>query len=486
MKRIVFLFLAASAAAFAFLFGNEADEINPADLAILATALIAILALQTVLLLLVFRGFRTLGRERLGLTVSKYASAALFACNAFHTAFITFDAAPHGQMLMALAAAGLLLTALLVQKWQSFALFMMTAYFVMSLGLYGYTRLAMRPTAEAGQAPMKISSSRNVYLIGSESLHSAKAFRDLYGARDLPHEDYLRSSGFRVLDRAYSADYTTLRNYARLFDFERDVSDDDIMAKVPFNRGNSTFRMFDDSGYRTQFIYKTTYFGLNPDLVDYAFPKAAFYQCEFVPEEFFYFLCRKPVRKAINERLFGARPLTPDIIRGRLEAAQVGKPWFTFVHLSHPFHTPVNHTYEDTKAVEAFKLRLREALPGIAEKNFAATVGTIVKRDPGAVIIAIGDHGASLTRGADLETPVDQFTQSEILEDRLGVMVAVYPRDFCANRIFEGSTTTYLMESVAKCLNGDDAPTAQDKTRSRIFFWDGKRNLDQYAGARAP
>ena len=64
MKQIILLLVVMSAAVFAFLFGNEADEIYPAALAILALMLAVVLVVQAGALLIVHRALKALaGRQ---------------------------------------------------------------------------------------------------------------------------------------------------------------------------------------------------------------------------------------------------------------------------------------------------------------------------------------------------------------------------------------------------------------------------------------
>jgi hypothetical protein len=81
-------------------------------------------------------------------------------------------------------------------------------------------------------------------------------------------------------------------------------------------------------------------------------------------------------------------------------------------------------------------------------------------------------------------TPNAIFTVEDYIEDRYGVMIGVYPADFCTNRIFEGSSTGLLAKSVIECLNGNDAPTPEDLERSRSVVYLGEtRTLDSIAAA---
>ena len=483
LKRVITLVCLASAAIFGFIFGNEADEISITDLAIFLVALAGILLVQSGILTLVYKICRSLHKDWLSAAAVALVGAFLVTSNAYFTTFINYDAAYRDQFILSIAAGLVFLLIMLIRKWQSVAMFTMVSYFLLSLGLYAYTRITIRTSPDIVESPLAVNSKRNVYLIGNESLHSPKAFRELYGVKDLPHVDYLRSRGFRVLDQAYSADAVTVKNFSRILEFGRTISEAEVWKRVVFNTRNATFSTFSNGGYKVQFIYNATLFGLDNRLVDYAYPQLAFSQCQFLPKRFFYILCWEPVRKRINQYLFGFDGLTPGLVEQRIRvAARSAQPWLTIYHHAYPFHTaPASHSYRDPEAVRSFRASMIEALPRIRFDNFERTIETIVKEDPDAIIVTFGDHGASLTRGADLDVPNGVFSRSEVLEDRFGVLVAVYPRDFCTNRISEGYSTTFLIENVVRCLNDDDAPTAEQIRRNRTFFWnDSQKTLDQY------
>jgi hypothetical protein len=81
----------------------------------------------------------------------------------------------------------------------------------------------------------------------------------------------------------------------------------------------------------------------------------------------------------------------------------------------------------------------------------------------------------------DLDSPNKNVSKAQLLEDRFGVLLAVYPANFCTHRIFEGSSTLTLSYSVVECLNGDDNPSRQDIKRSRTFYPGPKSdNLGRY------
>jgi hypothetical protein len=481
VKQIIALTILASGAAFAFIFGNEADELTLIDLGIMLAALAIILSVQTALLLLVDRLVRAFAGPAKGLTAARLVGAVFIGSNAYFTAFITYEAAFPIKVALAAGVGIVSLLIMFVQRWQGFALFVMSAYFVMSLGLYGYTRLAMDEEVVTAESPLTVRPGRNVYFIGNESLASPRAYRELYGITHLPHVEYLRRNGFRVLDRAYSADFSTLKSYSRILEFEREITNYDVWRRSAFRSNNSTFASFSSGGYRTQFIYKVTYFGLNPNVVDYTYPTTSFAHCEFSPRRFFYFLCRRWVHESINRYLFGL-DFDIGIPLGRIRAAaRSEEPWLTFYHHDFPFHSAPTHSFENPEDLEEFRSRIRTSVAQILDRGMDEIVSTIRREDPGAVIVLFGDHGTVSSRGADLDAPEEPLSAGYVFEDRYGVMVAVYPEDFCTNRIFEGSTTAHLVESVINCLNGDDRPSAEELAERRTFYWrDEARDVARY------
>ena len=105
----------------------------------------------------------------------------------------------------------------------------------------------------------------------------------------------------------------------------------------------------------------------------------------------------------------------------------------------------------------------------------------IAAKDPNAVIVVFGDHGTLRFRGI---TADKVFTEKplvplhKVLLDQNGVMLAVYPKDFCVNRIGDGFSTKALTENIIACLNGDDSPTEEERKRARtIRFLDEPRDL---------
>jgi len=484
VERLLALFCFSLAAA-AWPIGASAEEISPAEIGVLAAAFSMVLAVQAGALWIANRfASRWLVDGLLVLFI---------ASNAYHFAFLTLEAKTAIRASLALAV-GLGAGALLRAGMSRAAILLFTLVFtVMSAGQYALGRAGMSdgarlPKAASAPGALTLESDRNVYLISTESLHSPYAFRRLYGIDDAPHVAYLKAEGFRVLDRAYSIDTSTRRTYQRIMEYSKPLTGSRELSHA-FKHGNATFASFQNAGYRVQFIYISNYMNLNQALVDHAYPEIGFYICDNLRPNFFYFICRKPVRALVNSAVFGVEgevPVAKEIAhlkeRIGIAAADAG-PWLTISHVAFPAHTPHHLKYDDPAQIEEFRATTRGRMPKIAD-HYRQIVADIKEKDPGAVIVTFGDHGMWLTRGMHSAKPNASFTTEDYIEDRYGVMVGVYPADFCRNRIFEGSSTGMLVKSVIECLNGNDEPTAEDLERSRsVVYMDQTRTLDSILAA---
>ena len=472
MKHKLFLLCAMSLAAAVWPFAEAAEEIKPVELAILVAAAAAVLAVQCAALG-VARRFVT--ETQLDILI-----ALLVAANAYHFAFLAIDAKTWLRLsLAAMMGAGAWLALrnrVAAARVAQFAL----AFTLVLIGQYAYGAAHLADAerlAIAASASLPVKSQRNVYLISTESLHSPHAFRRFYGIEDAPHVAYLTGEGFRVLERTYSPDIATRHSYQRILEFGKPLKDKREQRQV-FWSGNSSFSSFRNSGYKLQFIYISNYMNLNPQLVDHAFPQVGFYVCDNLPDNFFYFACKEGARNAVSAVLYGVDgrvSVAEEIahLKERVKAAaDDAAPWLTISHIAFPNHTPNNFLFSDTEQAERFRDLVRGQMPQIAA-NFRDIVGAIKAHDPDAIVILFGDHGMQLTRGMPAAAASQQFSAEDIIEDRYGAMLAVYPGDFCRKRIFDGSSTSFVVESVIQCLNGDDEPTPADIEKGRSIFFRG-------------
>jgi hypothetical protein len=470
-----------SAALFAWVLGSEANEITLSDLSVFAVALAVILTIQLFLLFCLDKLVEVIapGKKEWILLV---AATVLLASNAYFLAFYTLDR-PMGFRIGCSVVVGVTFLILMsVPRIRPALALFAGVMLTMSLIQYGYTRVIFRAGSDvtADIASLPVNSKRNVYIIGMESLHSPKAYRENYDIHDALHEKLLRDAGFRVLDYAYSGGRSTIMSYAHLFEFKRPFLRQSLQARGVLINDNSTFRSFRDANYRIQFLYKNNYLPVNSKNVDFMFTPPAFDACDELGAKYFYGLCSSNVVNVINNYIFGFRKLRwktqITLLQKRTDyVIESPHPWLTWTHISYPFHTTISMRHPDPEYAAEFKQRVREAMPEIAQvvKNGPLYIAA---KDPDAVVIVLGDHGTNLFRlkrsnerkvREQVFSNVPLWPLKTVLEDQHGVMLAVYPASFCENRISEPFSTKGLIENLIACLNGDDSPTDEERSRAR-------------------
>jgi hypothetical protein len=107
------------------------------------------------------------------------------------------------------------------------------------------------------------------------------------------------------------------------------------------------------------------------------------------------------------------------------------------------------------------------------------TAGFIIRKDPTAVVIVMGDHGTHLFRRDwrairnQVFSNIATLPIETLLEDQHVVTYAVYPASFCQHRMSEPLSTITLMPNLIACLSGDDSPTDEERRRTRSILFLG-------------
>ncbi|MGB3389010.1 MAG: hypothetical protein WBA88_13585, partial [Pseudaminobacter sp.] len=244
MGRIYTAFLAANFALFGWVFSGAASEIRSAELLLLGFSFLLILGVQSLIAGAIYALVRYIASPGLvGLTF-KLVLGLLVAANVYYLGMIPLEAPFHLKLLYsALAGLAFLTVVLLPLAVVKPAIMFAGIFGVLSVGQYAYGRATMTPESGFRVTSKQFKNNRNIYFISFESLHSPKAYRELYKIKDLPHISYLKDKGFRVFDSAYSVDTATRTSYMRILEFGRDRAS----RRVALSRGNSTFKSFRDS-----------------------------------------------------------------------------------------------------------------------------------------------------------------------------------------------------------------------------------------------
>lgn len=479
------LFILVNSVSFFWLIGSEAEEFFLHEFLIFGTVFFLVVGVQC---LIVWSLYVPLQRM-MGRSSKHVAHVVLFALtvvNAYVSCFGEFHTADKYRWLLAALPGVLLLagvqTAPLRRGISLFSLILIA----MSLYSYVGERIGMANAKLTSSSTTASFQNRpNVYAVSFESLLSPHALKRFYDASDPGHFDYLRKRGFRVLDDAYSAGSATIASLSRILEYDTDLRRTEQMRAV-FGSENTTYRILRENGYQINFMYAKNYLGTNRGGADYFFPVRSFSTCHFLSEDYLYFACKRDFASWINKKLFGGTSYLSveqhiELIKDRVDAIKNGNgPGFIFTHINFPGHTLLNHDYRDSEAIASFAGLTRERIPQI-KRYFEAVFDHIVENDPDAVILVYGDHGAWISRGMTASEAGDGntiFSFKDMLLDRHGAALAIYPRNFCEERIREGASTLLLMDNLFACLSGQTEMTeAEHQARQQIFHGGKRRAL---------
>ncbi len=331
-----------------------------------------------------------------------------------------------------------------------------------------YASLFFIAKAEKPKAPLSMenyeylyalknfTNKRNIYMISYDSVVSPESLRKFYGLTKTGHFDYLQSAGFRILDSAFSGGGNTRMSFhsmMRLKETQELIQTPNFFSTRQLNPAYTLFGKLD---YKVQFLFHTQYMGSNTNTLDYFFPEEKFITlCDFIHRSYGYFACDPNILFKIAYNSLGKNITIEDFFKKvleRISAINTSKdePWITIAHIWYPGHAPRSLSYKDLSGKEKEIHRILQSYPRL-EEMIRETVATIHAADDDPVIFIYSDHGAWLTNGLwyGEENPI--YSAEEIYLEKNGIMFAVYPHDFCAERFIEGYNTANLMSDMLDC-----------------------------------
>lgn len=462
-------FLALSAASVVVPLAEAWVGLGVADVAYVAVIFGSLLAGE----LLFFRAIGALLRPfRWKVPASHLVLSLFLSINTAYFFMITVNAQRSFLNASLGALAIIFLASLYVAKVRRFLVAFSMVFAAMSVGkaacLATLPAASLRTGSHVEGRPL--STGRKVYVISFDTMTSRAALREIYGIYEHPHVTVLERSGFRVTDTisAGTDTHTTLgKMFALGGEFQVRI------ARTFFNgvRMVPLYERLRREGYRIQFIFANTYFGVAAGQLDYFYPGVdSASVCEFVDQKYGVFACHPAFRRFVQAHTglkvlgggFGgererAAEFNRIIERYRTVAVEREK-WFSFAHFYFPAHAGFH--YSESALHRSFMDEMRGKLPELAGYLWKI-IAEIKSADPDPVIIIFGDHGGWMTRGANAgDTMGERVLTPDLLElDRRGALLAVYPKTFCAEAMGDRPDTSILFTDVLDCLRAEAAGT---------------------------
>ena len=336
----------------------------------------------------------------------------------------------------AAAVAGLFLAywavaARLGAKWTSWLLLVLVAFRA------GQAAVAVTATTARGDdlvsaeeiavyEQVKLARTPNVYFICLESYHGFGAMRELYGFDNAEFRKFLGETGFVVADDVlsnYSFTMTSLQSFLQMghhYAAGAFGNHDSLYARGFISGSgtyyNPTLRILKRNGYDVVYLLPSDYYYRpGAGLVDYSLLDRSW---PFAP------------LKASLPRFIGREPdtLVPDYPRRVAETLArwpLDRPTFFFAKLGAE-HAADGYDYPTDRA--AFAARYVET---VARENAAieALCRQIAARDPQAIVVLAGDHGAQSykcsKRGFAATKRAGEIPSDRLVRDCHDVLLAI-------------------------------------------------------------
>jgi hypothetical protein len=309
----------------------------------------------------------------------------------------------------------------------------------------------------------QLTERPNIYFFIYDAYGSDAAYRNVFGFDNSEHYRSLAGRGFKVVHTFsnYWWTWPTVlsvflgnHNYYRMVDGIHDTSQGrKVMAGW---RHNPVFETLRSNEYRIQQIHGSDYFVAERGSLDYVFPEEPVYGA------------LKIYSSPLLDRLFSkevshwGRDIVEqkEVLLSRLPAPPAGEvgPWLTFSHVAVPGHGP---TDKDWRALETFEKTFVD-LTVRANVHMLAVMDAIAAKDPQAIVVIIGDHGAWRYRGVWTVDPdpnrafeKEGLAPETVTNDLFGVMIAVRSAGRCDDYVYPGVTPVNIMRVVFACLARD-------------------------------
>jgi hypothetical protein len=132
-----------------------------------------------------------------------------------------------------------------------------------------------------------------------------------------------------------------------------------------------------------------------------------------------------------------------------------GGPWFTFAHVALPSHGPTDKSWLQLKDFE----RIFVERTVRANAHSLELIDRIRAKDPNAIIVIFGDHGAWRYRkvwslDADPNRAFERagVSSQSMALDLFGTMIAIYSNGRCDDYVYEYMTPVNIMPTIFACL----------------------------------
>jgi|GEM_PF-4637071 len=318
----------------------------------------------------------------------------------------------------------------------------------------------------------------NIYIISFDAMVPESIARNIIGVSDVPYVQTLKDMKARFIPNSFAEPIPTKfsLNAVLAMDLAYYSKINNKRALVPDIVPTPGYELFRQNGYKIQFMYKTSYFGESSSRLDYYSVAEKNGLCQHVEKSYsFMGFCTATVQSYIATLIDTQNHAYPDMLFERIKTTAATKDhWFTYAYIYAPGHS--KNSFNPYKKEDW--QQYRKSFPRQAKRaaGMVKTLITTIKtHDPEAILIIFGDHGAMTSRGLLNDTdrisedarahsankiPSDSpLTFAQIVQDRHGVINAIYPAKACKEYFKQNPfSIVRTLRELSKCLSDGQDP----------------------------
>jgi hypothetical protein len=303
-----------------------------------------------------------------------------------------------------------------------FCFFFLTTYVIKRV--YDLQKINRNEQLESLSIDNKNKNERNIFFIGIDGMISSEMYKYVFNTKSEAISK-LDSLNFKILNFT-SAGESTLETYAKLFTYKKVLHPRVYLQSI--NSKTSKFNYESRlTGYKKQFIFFSNYFGGNPnEIFDSYYPNqiSGLNFTNFIDDRWGWYSVRAIKLLIKNEKKEFNYFNQMDNIKKRINELNTQKEkWICIAHLWYPGHTNGNYSVLDSTQFKNYKNYYKQS-QGNLSNFFESITKNILMKDPKAIIVFWGDHGAYFFKGAE------SIDRKLFIKDKTNVTLAVYPKNY--------------------------------------------------------
>lgn len=374
-------------------------------------------------------------------------ASALILLNLFYFSFVLTSWSKIDFSIYSLTSLIIFLATVASNKIQVSSAFFIIQILISTYGLINLDAIDSNSVGPA-ESLYNSTSGRSIYIIGIDGMVSREALKRIFSHSESVAYKWLENNDFRLYDIVSAGDQT-LTTYATLLTGKFFVNPRTVRGLFNGTVPSLFWTRLKQAGYNRQFFNESDYFGVAGSKIESFMPEGrTFTLCNFLDKRWGFYICHI-VGYFLSEEVENST--IDDKVNFYIRNVKIdpAQKWVSINHIWYPGHTLGDYNYDNPAHFNKYRGYYINAQNDL-RKAFEVLVSYIKSKDSDPVIIFMGDHGAYALRSQHITNEGEVDLALRRLDSR-GALLAIYPADFCKNKI-KTDDTTDLFIKISDCI----------------------------------